>query len=1103
MAIKMLKIVGLLLLFPLTSYSATEYYSQTATGGGTSCTAALGIASFNDGVTSGNTAVICNDGGSIITTRLTLDTNHSNITLQNESGAAITLRGIDLDNSDNVTIRKNPSGGSLTVNVSSGFILNSQNADNLTIDGVSLIASGNGSLVQYRPVTFIANDDLTIINSYFNYDTDPNGTCTASGVPLSCCTGVDVGTCGNYKHDIIQLSDCNRVNFGYNVVANVTHAAFDTSITPNNYVWVHHNLWTNRWRHAVGIDGNGDENILIEHNFFDQVGRDTLLNPAVVERNRAVACIEIGGPQKVIARFNTYDRPSTAINIFDLTNWVSVDRFIYHETIYNPKTYGTTATSNAGAAFSGNSTDLLNHFYYKNNIIYGSESVWDITHPNSTGASITNMLFDSNLICGFDFTASIRIANSTYSGISNFNASEWGDRNIIGNPAFINASTGNFNINNSSVCKDGGTFLAFISAKSGNLLTLVGNHQAYQFTTDWGISGKSDDTIYESDNGTSTTVTAINAHNQITVLSSNGFDVGDGITVVNFKGIKPDIGAFEAPSTINAAPSAVIDTPVGAITTTEEGNLINFTASDSDSDGTVVSRLWNFGDPNIPTQTVQDPGNVQFNTAGDYTISYFVTDNDNATSNVVTKQIRVVTAGGGEDCSQGSNSTVDLCADDAVGSAIANDTYYRFTFVAQENSDIWGIVMKFKTYSNTSDRFIDIRIGETSDLSVTYLAKATVNLTGTSFIEYQIPWVDSADAPVCLSLVSGNTYHIIFTKGTGMDTYTMYWKGTGTGTCTEEVSYTGTSWASTPTGNSRDFYYKLIKSAGSPAQASITGIFPFISNGTYGLGETITVAIIMDVAEPWTSGGYLRTDAVGGPFDLLHIQPASGISSNVHYYSAAITAGLSATDLNISTFDPGTFDVSSTLPTSENLADNGDINISTSMSITLDSMVACDSNGDAITKDTLYFQKQNPRLKLCFSEAAIFADGSLNDFAISVPPDSGGPLIYSYQEQPTGYGSEYECWVFTAEVSPTQIESTNLSLSSVQDFNRDYNGDGNLTRITNVNNVQVTSYSLPQLLIDPTYIQTVFGPGCLCIDSAAPGSLTVDNTGSGSMSVGN
>jgi PKD repeat protein len=71
--------------------------------------------------------------------------------------------------------------------------------------------------------------------------------------------------------------------------------------------------------------------------------------------------------------------------------------------------------------------------------------------------------------------------------------------------------------------------------------------------------------------------------------------------------------------------------PVADFTFTTSDLTANFTDASTDSDGTIVSWLWNFGDGN--TSTVQNPSQT-YAAGGTYTVTLTVTDDDGATDSV-------------------------------------------------------------------------------------------------------------------------------------------------------------------------------------------------------------------------------------------------------------------------------------------------------------------------------------------------------------------------------------------------------------------------------------------------------------------------------------
>ena len=85
----------------------------------------------------------------------------------------------------------------------------------------------------------------------------------------------------------------------------------------------------------------------------------------------------------------------------------------------------------------------------------------------------------------------------------------------------------------------------------------------------------------------------------------------------------------------NVAPTANFSSSTSGLTAT-------FTDSSGDSDGTIASRSWNFGDST--TSTATNPSKT-YSAAGTYSVSLTVTDNGGA-SNTVTKSVTVAASGG-------------------------------------------------------------------------------------------------------------------------------------------------------------------------------------------------------------------------------------------------------------------------------------------------------------------------------------------------------------------------------------------------------------------------------------------------------------------------
>jgi serine protease len=134
--------------------------------------------------------------------------------------------------------------------------------------------------------------------------------------------------------------------------------------------------------------------------------------------------------------------------------------------------------------------------------------------------------------------------------------------------------------------------------------------------------------------------------------------------------------------------------PVAGFSSTVSGLTVSFTDSSSDSDGSIASRSWNFGDGT--SSTVTSPTKT-YTTAGTYSVTLTVTDNGGATD-TETKSVTVTSGGGGNVLANGVAVT-------GVSGATGSSQYYTLDVPAGASG------LKFVTTGGSGDADLYVRFG--------------------------------------------------------------------------------------------------------------------------------------------------------------------------------------------------------------------------------------------------------------------------------------------------------------------------------------------------------------------------------------------------------
>ena len=138
---------------------------------------------------------------------------------------------------------------------------------------------------------------------------------------------------------------------------------------------------------------------------------------------------------------------------------------------------------------------------------------------------------------------------------------------------------------------------------------------------------------------------------------------------------------------INQPPDGTIDTPTGNKTITV-GDFINFTGTYSDPDGDPVQGyLWEFGSGSgLANSSAKDPGQMQFNNTGVFTVKFTVTDSNGA-QDPTPAQVTVTVVAQGSSSSIMDNSAVGFSTVGNWPSSTSVTGYYGSDYQFTDKGD--------------------------------------------------------------------------------------------------------------------------------------------------------------------------------------------------------------------------------------------------------------------------------------------------------------------------------------------------------------------------------------------------------------------------------
>ena len=282
---------------------------------------------------------------------------------------------------------------------------------------------------------------------------------------------------------------------------------------------------------GIYLDGAG-ENIVIEENFIHdgQQGIKVSLEPtaAGLQTNHVIVRRNIlYNNTQINLKLGVGDSNDSCAQAGQLEESVAV-----HNTIYT--SLGEVTNHRFGCG---------ENLRWKNNILVDLSNGTSFHYKSNDDdtANSHTWLIDYNLFFSGNSDGLYRWAGVTYDSLSGFkSASGQDDNSFAGNPQFVNADAGDFELEPDSAARDrGGNLTVATSAGSGTVIPVV---EAWYFTD--GLGFQDGDLLTVGDNDPVRVVDVDYNNNTVTVNQAISWKNQDGVNYA-FKGSAPDVGAIE------------------------------------------------------------------------------------------------------------------------------------------------------------------------------------------------------------------------------------------------------------------------------------------------------------------------------------------------------------------------------------------------------------------------------------------------------------------------------------------------------------------------------------------------------------------------------
>jgi len=571
--------------------------------------------------------------------------------------------------------------------------------------------------------------------------------------------------------------------------------------------------------------------------------------------------------------------------------------------------------------------------YFKNNISYLSDGgAAHIDYASVPGVVWDNNLFSSAVTGNAAIGALIADPNIVQT-------SGWGDLT----PGSLTLEDTVFRLAYGNSV-DAGEHLTTISATEGTANNTMPVTEAAWFgrTMPVGVDANNDGSIDWTDE----VVSVDYDNNVITLQNSHAYTANGKIWLARslestYAGANIDMGAFEYRDYPNTPPVISNVTP-GSGTITNEQLTQVFDCDVTDAEGDAVTVTWDFVTSGAygANYTGTTPGSLALIDPGTYpaTRTVVITATDGpGLSTTFTLTFQII------DSEEPDPSTCQVSYDPAItanintGVAQYNINIKGARYTSPANETICALTAYFRGENGSVTNNIAMRAYSlnASDEATAILGTSDV-VPAASFspgvwitFTFSTPFLNTSGTEIGFGWFGDNDGNLDDSPEYSGTNYPQLGYRNDTNIDAIQTGLINWTWSSSfpyAVGSTNDanddVAFKVHTMQEAPVTVEVQDLIGVTPNGVYKAGETITVAVLLNIAYALTAGDTITGESGVGT-DIVLTLSSAGSASTLHYFTGIVPAGAVTSDLTIIALD---FDgLSLTIPAGHNLNDSADI----------------------------------------------------------------------------------------------------------------------------------------------------------------------------------